>query len=214
MAVVQAGHHRSGGRHLQPAPSLRRFLIRDGGYRKRDLRFESGSRQERVERTAIACPQPIVRPKVFDVGEDRVGRWIDRGSIWRSSTLYQPAKHWPWTLQGQRLNTDRALVAGDLERLAERGNDRAAHCVLRGSDPGDCRGAEQPVAERLDTRPATVSKWRGRFARTGFSGRSLSPECCGNSRLLCRGTGSSNPPPSRGESCANLHAGGAGPDRA
>jgi hypothetical protein len=26
------------------------------------------------------------------------------------------------------------------------------------------------------------------------------------------GTGSSNPPPSRGESCANLHAGGAGPD--
>jgi hypothetical protein len=27
-----------------------------------------------------------------------------------------------------------------------------------------------------------------------------------------RGTGSSNPFPSRGESCANLHAGGAGPD--
>ena len=34
---------------------------------------------------AIACPQPIARPKVFDVGEDRVGRWIDRGSIWRKS---------------------------------------------------------------------------------------------------------------------------------
>ena len=26
--------------------------------------------------TAIACPQPIARPKVFDVGEDRVGRAI------------------------------------------------------------------------------------------------------------------------------------------
>jgi hypothetical protein len=29
------------------------------------------------ERTAIACPQPIARPKVADAGEDRVGRWID-----------------------------------------------------------------------------------------------------------------------------------------
>jgi hypothetical protein len=45
-------------------------------YRK----FESISLQERVERTAIACPQPIARPKVADAGEDRVGRWIDRGS--------------------------------------------------------------------------------------------------------------------------------------
>ena len=51
-------------------------------YRK----FESISLQERVERTAIACLQPIARPKVADAGEDRVGRWIDRGSIWRTST--------------------------------------------------------------------------------------------------------------------------------
>ena len=51
-----------------------------------DRWFESPSLQERVERTAIACPQPIARPKVADAGEDRVGRWIDRGSIWRTST--------------------------------------------------------------------------------------------------------------------------------
>jgi hypothetical protein len=42
-------------------------------YRK----FESISLQERVEQTAIACPQPIASPKVADAGEDRVGRWID-----------------------------------------------------------------------------------------------------------------------------------------
>src|SRR5580692_8261936 len=30
--------------------------------------------------------------------------------------------------------------------------------------------SNQAVAARLDTRPATVSKWRGRFARAGFSG--------------------------------------------
>ena len=30
--------------------------------------------------------------------------------------------------------------------------------------------SNQAVAERLGTRPATVSKWRGRFARAGVSG--------------------------------------------
>ena len=30
--------------------------------------------------------------------------------------------------------------------------------------------SNEAVAERLGTRPATVSKWRGRFARAGFSG--------------------------------------------
>jgi transposase len=30
--------------------------------------------------------------------------------------------------------------------------------------------SNQAVAERLGTRPATVSKWRGRFAQEGFSG--------------------------------------------
>src|ERR1700739_2718384 len=30
--------------------------------------------------------------------------------------------------------------------------------------------SNQAVAERVGTRPATVSKWRGRFARAGLSG--------------------------------------------
>ena len=34
-------------------------------------------------------------------------------------------------------------AAGDFERLAGGGKDRAAHGVSRGSDPGYCRGAEQ-----------------------------------------------------------------------
>ena len=51
-----------------------------------DREFEAISLRERVERTGIACRQPIARPKVFDVREDRVGRWIDGGSIWRTST--------------------------------------------------------------------------------------------------------------------------------
>jgi hypothetical protein len=36
-----------------------------------------GSLQQRVERTAIACLQPIARPNVADAGQDRVGHWID-----------------------------------------------------------------------------------------------------------------------------------------
>ena len=30
--------------------------------------------------------------------------------------------------------------------------------------------SNKAVAERVDTRPATVSKWRGRFAQAGLSG--------------------------------------------
>jgi hypothetical protein len=75
-----AARYRLTGTGLSPAGS-RQFSLTH-----RNRRFESIPLQDRVERTAIARPQPIARPKVFDVGEDRVGRWIDRGSIWRTST--------------------------------------------------------------------------------------------------------------------------------
>jgi hypothetical protein len=49
--------------------------------------------QERVERPAIACPQPIARPKVADARRRPVGRWIDEridlahiyAEIWKPS---------------------------------------------------------------------------------------------------------------------------------
>src|SRR6201987_5802177 len=58
-----------------------------------------------------------------------------------------------------------------LAGLAGRGQDRTAHGVSRGSDPDDCRGAEQPGGGGAPGHaPGAVSKWRGRFARAGVWG--------------------------------------------
>src|SRR6201984_2579156 len=81
-----------------------------------------------------------------------------------------------------------------LTGLAGRGQDRAAHGVSRGSDPGDCRGAEQPGGGGAPGHApgdgqqvagarcagggvgggrrgaATVAKWRGRLAGAGVGG--------------------------------------------
>jgi hypothetical protein len=68
------GYPRRTARAFVPADE-RQSLVTEA-YLARNREFESSSLQERVERTAIACSQPIARPKVADA-EDRVGRWID-----------------------------------------------------------------------------------------------------------------------------------------
>src|SRR5215469_13663515 len=62
-------------------------------------------------------------------------------------------------------------AAGDLERLArraktERGMAFRAEVILAIAEGL----SNKAVAERVGARPATVSKWRGRFAQAGLSG--------------------------------------------
>ena len=60
---------------------------------------------------------------------------------------------------------------------------------------------------KADSNPQSRSEKSGRSATRHMDSWSL-----GRRERYQRGTGSSNPSLSKGESCANLHAGGAGPD--
>src|SRR5467141_4078437 len=60
--------------------------------------------------------------------------------------------------------------------LAGRGEDRVAPGVPSPDHSGTGRRAtNKAAAGRLATRPATVSKWRGRFARHGLAGVADAP---------------------------------------